>query len=112
MDGGYDTGGVVVSPHIVGGFSDEKPADAEVEDVVNSVKCEFLKKSGVNAKTFQAVKYISQVVAGTNYLVKVRLGKDQFCHLSIFAPLPYTKEKPQLKSFQLNKTEKDEITTF
>ncbi|XP_075707133.1 cystatin-A1-like [Rhinoderma darwinii] len=112
MDGGYNTGGVVNPPRLVGGLSKEKPADPEAQDVVNSVESEFLKKSGVNAKTFQAVKYRSQVVAGKNYFVKVRLGKDQFCHLRIFAPLTYTNNKPQLKSFQLKKTEKDEITYF
>ncbi|XP_075707132.1 cystatin-A1-like [Rhinoderma darwinii] len=113
MDGAQHKCGVVEPPpHLLGGVGELEPADPEVQAIVDLVKSEFLKKSGVNAKAFQVVSYKSQVVAGRNYFVKVRLGKDQFCHLSIFAPIPYPKEKPQLKSFQLKKTEKDEITKF
>jgi hypothetical protein len=59
--------------------------------------------------TFQATQYISQVVAGTIYFVKIRTIQKQhtpqddddatsFCcwHVKIFQPLPYTREPPQV----------------
>ncbi|XP_069801657.1 cystatin-A1-like [Dendropsophus ebraccatus] len=99
-------------PVMVGGVGAEKPADKEIQAVCDSIKSEFLKKSGVNATTFQAVAYKSQVVAGTNYFVKVSLGGGHYCHLKIYKPLPYTGGQPSLDGFQVGKTEKDLITYF
>jgi hypothetical protein len=61
--------------------------------------------------TFQATQYISQVVAGTIYFVKIRTIQKQhtpqdddddatWWHVKIFQPLPYTREPPQVIGIQ------------
>ncbi|XP_069801085.1 cystatin-A1-like [Dendropsophus ebraccatus] len=92
---------------LLGGMGAEKPAIPEIQAVCDSVKTEFLKRCGVNAAKFEAVKYRQQVVAGMNYLVKVWLGGDEYCHVLIHEPLPCTGEKPSLGRYQLGKTEQD-----
>ncbi|XP_056416205.1 cystatin-A1-like [Hyla sarda] len=105
-------GGVHNPPSLVGGIGAEKVADPEIQAACDSIKSEFLKQSGVNAAEFKAMKYKSQVVAGTNYFVRVWLGGDQFCHVKIYKPLPHTGEKPSLAGFHLGSTERDPITYF
>ncbi|XP_066455402.1 cystatin-A1-like [Eleutherodactylus coqui] len=93
-------------PHRVGGFGDEKPATEEIQEIADSVKYDFLKQSGANATKFVALYYQSQVVAGTNYRIKVDIGGDCYC-LEIFVPLPYTGNKPELTSYKKKETCKD-----
>ena len=66
-------------------------------------------------KTFPALKAVSfksQVVAGTNYYVKVHTGGDDHIHVSIHRPLPHTGEAPHVRGVQTNKTHQDEISFF
>ncbi|XP_069616619.1 cystatin-A1-like [Ranitomeya imitator] len=94
-----------------GGFGPEEPADAHVQAASDKVKAQFVKESGINAGKFKALSYISQVVAGTIYIVKVFVG-DQCCHVKIFVPLPYTGKQPELMGFQSGKTKEESITVF
>ncbi|KAM9321444.1 cystatin-B-like isoform 1-T1 [Gastrophryne carolinensis] len=94
---------------VPGGWSGEKPADANVQKIANQVKGEFLKKSGVNAAQFVAVSFKSQTVAGRNLFIKVHIGAEHYVHLKVFEPLPHTKQGPQLVGFQLNKKKSDKI---
>ncbi|XP_040278788.1 cystatin-B-like [Bufo bufo] len=98
--------------HLVGGVGKEKPANPEIQELCDLVKHEFEVKSGLNAAKFKAVSFKSQVVAGTIYFVKVDVGGDQFCHLRIFKPLPYTGEKATLSDFQCGKKKDDPIGYF
>ncbi|XP_068122354.1 cystatin-A1-like isoform X1 [Hyperolius riggenbachi] len=102
----------VAPVHLVGGFGDAHPGNKEVQTVFNTVKADFLKKSGVNASEFRVISYTSQVVAGTNYIAKVQCGPHSFAHLKVYAPLPHTKKPAELVSFQLNKSEKDQLGSF
>ena len=54
---------------------------------------------------FEAVKFTSQVVAGTNYVVKYKVGADQYIHAMIFEPLPNTN-----MSAEVTKVKMDGIT--
>ncbi|XP_056415952.1 leukocyte cysteine proteinase inhibitor 1-like [Hyla sarda] len=112
MDGVKYKCGVIDPPVLCGAASEEKPADPEVQAVVDSVKTAFEAQSGVNAAQFTVVKYASQCVAGTNYFVKVSLGGNQFCHLRIYEPLPHTREPPRLDRFLLKMTEEDPVVHF
>ena len=60
----------------------------------------------------KAVNYRSQVVAGTNYFVKVNVGGDDHAHLRIFKPLPHTGQAPNLVGVQANKKLGDTLDHF
>jgi cystatin-A/B len=65
-------------------------------------------------KTFPHLKAISfktQVVAGTNYFIKVLAGNEHI-HLKVHKPLPVHGGKPQLSSVQLGKQQNDPISFF
>ena len=46
---------------------------------------------------FEAVSFVTQVVAGVNYVMVVDTG-DEVLHVKIAKPLPYKKEDPFLMS--------------
>jgi len=100
---------------LAGGTTEEKAANADIQDKVNQVKAKFLENMGENAgdiSDFTAVSYKSQVVAGTNYFVKVRTGEDTYAHLRIFMPLPFAGDTPELVGNQTSKTKEDPISYF
>ena len=66
-----------------------EPADQEVKDKVLQMKANAETEAGRAFELFEAVCYRTQVVAGTNYMVKVRVGGDEFIHVKIYETLPY-----------------------
>lgn len=54
-----------------GGLSETKPATPEVQDIVNEVKPQFESRENRTYGIFKAIVYKTQVVAGTNYFIKV-----------------------------------------
>ncbi|XP_071989373.1 cystatin-A-like [Engystomops pustulosus] len=104
--------GVQRPPVLVGGLGEEKSADSEVQELVDEIKPEFLNKCRINVTKFKATKYKTQVVAGTNYFVKVKVGGGRCIHLRIFKPPPHTGEKPSLTRFQLCRRKEDPIWSF
>ncbi|KAK3098316.1 hypothetical protein FSP39_018347 [Pinctada imbricata] len=94
-----------------GGTSDVKSADEEIQSIVNQVKNAAEEKAGKKFDTFVAVQYKSQVVAGTNYFVKVNVG-DSHIHLRVFKPLPHTGASAELSDLQKGKTVDDPIEYF
>lgn len=71
---------------ICGGISNQdKPADAEIQGLVDKVKSEVTGKMNANFNEFQAVSYRTQVVAGTNYFIKVQCSSSH--HVSRFYKL-------------------------
>ena len=66
--------------------------------------------NGVFAE-FTAVSVLSQVVAGTNFFVKVKTGGD-FAHLRIFQPLPHTGAPAELVAVRPGLKEEDELAYF
>ena len=53
-----------------------------------------------------------QVVAGTNYFVKVKIGGGEYIFLRIFVALPHANAPPELSDVQFGKTESDQIAYF
>lgn len=70
-----------------GGISGVKDATPEVQAIANSVKAKLAARSGVDLREYEAVKYATQVVAGLNYFIKVRVGNNSYAHLRVFRNL-------------------------
>uniref|UniRef100_A0AAX7U5R0 Cystatin domain-containing protein n=1 Tax=Astatotilapia calliptera TaxID=8154 RepID=A0AAX7U5R0_ASTCA len=54
-----------------GGLTEEKEADEEVQKICDAMKPHAEQKAERNFKVFIAQSYKTQVVAGTNYFIKV-----------------------------------------
>ncbi|XP_056013774.1 cystatin-B-like [Ostrea edulis] len=94
-----------------GGTSASKPADADIQAIVDEVKGAVENKLGNKLDKYDAVSYKTQVVAGTNYFVKVNIG-DEHLHLRIFAPLPHTGASKELSDMQRGKTAENDLEYF
>ncbi|RXM28122.1 Cystatin-A1 [Acipenser ruthenus] len=68
--------------------------------------------AGKNFDEFTAVEFRSQVVAGMNYLIKVRVGGEEYVHLLVFQPLPYEGKPPVLIRIQTSKHRDDDLVPF
>ncbi|XP_064412921.1 leukocyte cysteine proteinase inhibitor 1-like [Latimeria chalumnae] len=68
--------------------------------------------AGQTFKIFDAKYYKTQVVAGTNYFIKVHVGGTEYAHLRVFEPLPRTHEPVSLTAIQVPKSEDDELIPF
>lgn len=92
----------------------EKEATEEIQSVCNELIDHALEKSGKEEfDMFTALKYTTQVVAGTNFFVKVQVHPNGECiHIRVFKPLPHTNEPAQLTSIQTGKTIADAIGYF
>ena len=88
------------TPHkstMVGGFGDEKDVDQEVLDMANALQADIMAlMPGKQFDMFTPEKYTSQVVAGTNFLVKIKVGEGRYVNAKIFRPLPHTGEPPRV----------------
>ncbi|RXN35651.1 cystatin-B-like protein [Labeo rohita] len=81
---------------IVGGPSEVKQATPEVQKICDEIKHEAEEKAGKKFDVFVAKSFTTQVVAGTNYFIKVHVGRDKFINLSVHKPLPCNGHKLQL----------------
>ncbi|XP_068122362.1 stefin-C-like isoform X1 [Hyperolius riggenbachi] len=97
---------------MAGAYGPPTPADDCEQAVCDQVKPQFLEKSGVNTTMFVAKSYRQQVVAGMNYLIKVQYADDTYAHILVFEPLPGENKPPSLTTYQLDKTEGDELVPF
>ena len=95
-----------------GGLGEAQPANDDIQKLVNKVKPQLaLHAPDHESKDLKAISFKSQVVAGTNYFIKVNAG-DQHLHLKIHEPLPHTRNPPEIMSVQSGKTHQDEILFF
>ncbi|XP_026716970.1 cystatin-B-like isoform X2 [Athene cunicularia] len=76
------------------------------------VKPHLEAKEGKKFDVFTAVEFKTQVVAGTNYFIKVHVGNDEFMHLRVFRSLPHENKPLSLHSYQSSKTKHDELVFF
>uniref|UniRef100_A0A8D0C4Z2 Cystatin domain-containing protein n=1 Tax=Salvator merianae TaxID=96440 RepID=A0A8D0C4Z2_SALMN len=98
---------------MTGGLSDVQPATPDIQKLADQVSEDFNEnKENQSYPIFRAVDYKTQVVAGTNYFIKVDIGQGNYIHLRIFLPLPHTNEGPSLTSFQTGKVESDPLNYF
>ena len=67
-----------------GGTGAVHPASEDTQQLIEKVKEDVEKTVGHSLETYQAISFISQVVAGVNYFVKVNIGNDKYVHLRIY----------------------------
>ncbi|KAJ6652315.1 hypothetical protein lerEdw1_012725 [Lerista edwardsae] len=97
-----------------GGLSPTRPATAAVQAIANQVKSQLESQEDRAFPTFRAVEFRTQVVAGTNFFIKVQYGdgRSDFAHLRVFEALPINGGQVQLQGCQLGHTRTDPIAYF
>ncbi|XP_023373871.1 cystatin-B isoform X2 [Otolemur garnettii] len=76
------------------------------------VKSQLEEKENKKFPVFKAVSFKSQVVAGTNFFIKVHVGDEKFVHLRVFQSLPHENKPLALSDYQTDKARHDELTYF
>ncbi|XP_003469356.2 cystatin-A [Cavia porcellus] len=98
---------------IVGGLSKAKPATPEIQEIADKIKPQLEEKTNESYQEFTAIEYKTQVVAGTNYFIKIRVDNDGYVHVRVFEPLPGRNEDAlQLSGYQTGKSKDDELSYF
>lgn len=98
-----------------GGFGAGRAADAETQALCDQVKDAALAKahaSGWNGvfSEFKAIEFTTQVVNGTNYLVKVQVSSaPSYAHVKIHKPLPHANAPPSVMEVTVGKARDDPL---
>jgi len=97
-----------------GGTGALKPADDHIRTICAEVRPAVENSANAKFEEFEPVSYKSQVVAGTNYFVKVKVrsADDSHVHIRVFKGLPHTGGKLELHSTHSDKKSHDELVYF
>jgi len=76
------------------------------------IKNDIEQHTKVNHPYLKAVCFRSQSRAGSHYIVKVNVNKNEYIHVKFFRPLPCVSQRIKLVDVQLNKQHNDQITAF
>jgi cystatin-A/B len=74
---------------MVGGWSSEHPNNEYSQDVADRAKALVEEKLGRTFTEFKVISFKSQIVAGINYLMKIK-ADHEYLHVQLFDPLPFT----------------------
>ncbi|KAK3540982.1 hypothetical protein QTP86_008204 [Hemibagrus guttatus] len=99
-------------PMLCGGTTKEMDANEEVQKICDEMKSHAEEKAGKKFDVFTAKSYKTQVVAGTNYFIKVHVGNEEFVHLRVYKMLPHAGNKLELSGVQTSKAHHDPIEYF
>mmetsp|Transcript_6309 Transcript_6309/g.14535 ORF Transcript_6309/g.14535 Transcript_6309/m.14535 type:complete len:112 (-) Transcript_6309:223-558(-) len=89
---------------LCGGIGEEQEADDKARAIANELRgpvkvgCQL---SDEECETYEVLSYSTQVVAGTNYFLKLRVGKEDspfVVHVRAFESLPHTGGTVELTS--------------
>ena len=90
----------------------EGEEDTEFEGMMFAF-CTTMEKAekalGETYSEFEAVKYTTQIVNGTNYNIKVKVGGEKYIHIKVYVPLPATKKPNELLEQAKDKTLADPL---
>ncbi len=94
---------------MLGGFGNAKDADDNVKALAKGMKGAAEKALGETYGEFEAVKYTTQVVNGTNYKIKVKVGDEKYVHIKVHVPLPAKNAPNELLEQEKGKTLEDAL---
>ncbi|XP_077388432.1 cystatin-B-like [Festucalex cinctus] len=97
---------------MTGRLSDVEKADEQIQKICDNVKSQAEKKTGKKYNLFIAKSYKTQIVAGTNYFIKVHVGGDDHVHIRVFQSLRHAGSNLELRDIQDSKTHDDPIEYF
>ncbi|XP_022295124.2 cystatin-A5-like [Crassostrea virginica] len=98
---------------IPGGFTETRKIDHQTKKVVFQVKddiVDWLRARYIPVQKFVPLLYRSQVVAGVNYLVKIKIGYGRYIHVLIYQHFSGT--PTSVTGIQAGKTRADPLETF
>lgn len=81
-----------------GGYSQQLDANDEVRQLVANHKAHAEERLNTTFNTFEAVNFETQVVAGTNYKINVKVDDGKTVRLVIFKNLPHNNSTTSLTS--------------
>ena len=90
----------LVKLKIVGGPTEEKDADEDVQKLADELKKQVEEKRNTTFTTFEAVKFTTQVVNGVIYKIKVKVGDDEYIHLRAVKNLPHKGGNVELRTVE------------
>ncbi|CAI5673167.1 cystatin-B [Oreochromis niloticus] len=102
----------VVEVEMCGGLTKVKRADEVVQKICDAMKSLAEQKTGRNFEVFTAKSYKTQLVAGTNYFIKVYVGGGEYVHLRVYKKLPAYGGTLELTDLQHPKSQHDSIEYF
>ena len=86
-----------------------KDADDNVKEIAKGMKEKAEKALGETYSEFEAVKYTTQIVNGTNYNIKVKVGGEKYIHIKVHVPLPGKNAPNELLEEDKDKTLADPL---
>eukprot|EP00700_Malawimonas_jakobiformis_P001754 EC722292.1.p1 GENE.EC722292.1~~EC722292.1.p1 ORF type:complete len:107 (+),score=27.64 EC722292.1:31-321(+) len=92
-----------------GAVGASKPGDAHAQGIADQVRSDVEKKAGKSLSQYKVVEYATQIVAGTNYFLKIDAG-DEHVHARVFVGLGGA--APTVHSVQTGKSAHDKLAYF
>lgn len=95
-------------PMILGGYSGHSDL-AKGQEVADAIRAHVEERLGHPASVYTVLDCKQQVVAGTNYKLKIQVGEAECAHVRVFQALPYTGLGPSLENFAGGKSLADPL---
>ena len=97
---------------MLGGLSEIKPVDTDIEIILKSVKSHLEEKLGKELYMLKGDSYKTQVVAGVNYFIKAQIEENSYIIIKVFRDLPNNHNPDKLVSVNVQVKREDNITFF